>query len=340
MRGAALQGADSGGTWGRGGCWLVCSVEVPPARCLTGPALESFCSLPCPPRPPHLRAVNRLAVAGCGSFFVSASSDETVKVWDCRRLEKDVSFRSRLTYAAQAGRITAVAACQDGHTVASGSASGSIHVWRVEAAAGRAGGYQGIVGVRQVGAGQQGTHSTGPGRGGWVGCTCSAALPTTAEALQYTTNPLHSALPHPQVSPGGGAVLDLAAWGPSLLVHASQQGGVAAWDLRAGCDAWALPCPPSAGVVERFVLDPASQNWLLAGSSRGQLTLWDARFLLPVNAWQHPAGAPISALALAQAPAQRLGLAGGAAPLAYVAAGEQEVGLWDVSEARCLQVGS
>lgn len=92
-------------------------------------------------------------MVGCGAFFVSASSDETVKVWDCRRLEKDVSFRSRLTYTAQAGRITSVAACQDGQTVASGSGSGSIHVWRVEYA-GRAGGaperYTGILGIHQV----------------------------------------------------------------------------------------------------------------------------------------------------------------------------------------------
>ncbi len=51
----------------------------------------------------HRRAVNQLSVAGNGAFFASASSDETVKVWDCRRLEKDVSFRSRLTYASQVG---------------------------------------------------------------------------------------------------------------------------------------------------------------------------------------------------------------------------------------------
>jgi phosphoinositide-3-kinase regulatory subunit 4 len=53
----------------------------------------------------HRRAVNQLAVANTGAFFVSASNDETVKVWDCRRLEKDVSFRSRLTYAMQVTRL-------------------------------------------------------------------------------------------------------------------------------------------------------------------------------------------------------------------------------------------
>ena len=49
----------------------------------------------------HRQGVNQLAVAGNGLFFASASNDETVKIWDCRRLEKDVSFRSRLTYASQ-----------------------------------------------------------------------------------------------------------------------------------------------------------------------------------------------------------------------------------------------
>ncbi len=47
----------------------------------------------------HKRAVNRIAVAANGAFFVTVSDDETAKVWDCRRLERDVSFRSRLTFA-------------------------------------------------------------------------------------------------------------------------------------------------------------------------------------------------------------------------------------------------
>lgn len=137
-----------------------------------------------------------------------------------------------------------------------------------------------------------------------------------------------------------GAVLDLAAWGPSLLVYTTARGGLAAWDLRSGGDAWTLPCPPVQGALERFVLDPSSQNWLLGGTSRGWLGLWDVRFRLPLNSWQHPAGAPITALALASSPPQRLGLPGTSAPLVYVAAGEQEVGLWDVAEAKCQQVGA
>lgn len=49
----------------------------------------------------HRRAVNRIAVSHNGAFFVTASNDETCKIWDSRRLEKDISFRSKLTYASQ-----------------------------------------------------------------------------------------------------------------------------------------------------------------------------------------------------------------------------------------------
>ena len=65
-----------------------------------------------------------------------------------------MSFRSRLTYTGQAGRILACAACEGGGSVASGSADGSVHVWRMEYTT-RAGGapdrYTGIVGVRLQG---------------------------------------------------------------------------------------------------------------------------------------------------------------------------------------------
>lgn len=54
------------------------------------------------------------------------------QVWDVRRLERDVSFASRLTYAGQSGRITGVCPVLDGASVASASSSGSLHVWRVE----------------------------------------------------------------------------------------------------------------------------------------------------------------------------------------------------------------
>ena len=53
----------------------------------------------------------------------------------------------------QGGRITAVACCEDSQSVASASAAGSVHVWRVEYTS-RPGGapdrYTGVTSRRQV----------------------------------------------------------------------------------------------------------------------------------------------------------------------------------------------
>jgi len=46
--------------------------------------------------------------------------------------------------------------------------------------------------------------------------------------------------------------------------------------------------------VDKLALEPGGAAggaaWLLTGSGRGHLTLWDMRFRLPVHAWRHPAG--------------------------------------------------
>ncbi|KAG2443160.1 hypothetical protein HYH02_009570 [Chlamydomonas schloesseri] len=282
----------------------------------------------------HRRGVNRLAVGAAGCWLVSAANDETVKVWDLRRLERDVSFHSRLTYAAQSGRITALCCCggpgdapgsagpgpgpgggsssySSGTTVASGSSSGSLHLWRPEYTTRQAGlpdKYTGVVAVRQL-------------------------------------------------SPGQGAILEVAPWGPNLLLYVTQRGGVCAWDTRTQRDAWSLPAAPARGLPEHLLADPSpAASWILTGSSRGFLSLWDVRFQQCVHTWQHPLRCPIDALALATGPPARTGAgaaaaaaagaAGGAGggrggsgcPLVWVAAGQGEAGLWDIVNGRCRQV--
>jgi phosphoinositide-3-kinase regulatory subunit 4 len=223
----------------------------------------------------------------------------TTQVWDVRRLERDVSFRSRLTYAGQTGPIMAVSGAEDGQSAASASASGSLHVWRVEYTT-RAGGapdkFTGITARRQV-------------------------------------------------SPGEGRVFDVQAWGgsPFLLTYVTQRGGVHGLDLRSGRDVWVVPSPPSLGLLTSVAADPVGQNWLLLGSSRGHLRLWDVRFLLRASSCQHPTSCPIGALAVATAPPSRLGLAAGVDPvpgaaLVYAAAGDGEISLWDMASCSCIQV--
>ena len=81
----------------------------------------------------HKRAVNKLSVSQDSFFLTSASDDGTCKIWDCRKLEKDISFKSRLTYSRQGGRILWCASLlHSKQSVASASSDGSVHVWNVE----------------------------------------------------------------------------------------------------------------------------------------------------------------------------------------------------------------
>jgi phosphoinositide-3-kinase regulatory subunit 4 len=65
-------------------------------------------------------------------FFASGSHDGKVKIWDCQRLERNVTNRSRKTYSGIAGRVTSLAICEGTHSVACGSDAGMIHVFRVD----------------------------------------------------------------------------------------------------------------------------------------------------------------------------------------------------------------
>ena len=102
-----------------------------------------------------------------------------------------------------------------------------------------------------------------------------------------------------------------------------------------------MPAVCMQGLLQRLACDGPDSPWLLTGTSRGHLTLWDMRFQIPLTQWAHPLGQPVEALAPAVAPVGHLGLSGGgrgSSPLVYIAAGGHEVGLWDVEEGKCHQV--
>ncbi|KAG0667566.1 Serine/threonine-protein kinase [Rhodotorula mucilaginosa] len=79
----------------------------------------------------HTAAINAIDVAPDQLFFVTASEDGTVKVWDCMRLEKNVTSKSRQTYQ-QGGKIRSVCILEHSHCVASASTNGSVWIHRVD----------------------------------------------------------------------------------------------------------------------------------------------------------------------------------------------------------------
>ena len=194
----------------------------------------------------------------------------------CTRLERDVSFRSRLTYASQGGRVTALVSLDDGggdHAVASASDNGSVHAWRVEYV--ERGGPSG---------GSQRGESTSTDRDGRSSRRHRA--PPSVE--RYT-----GAAEIATVSRGSGAVTAMIRTGVKTLCYSTARGGVRGWDLRSkNSEAFRVNWDSQLGTISALVAEHGGGSgthentsspytpcfdprWLVAGTSRGCLALMD-----------------------------------------------------------------
>ena len=80
----------------------------------------------------HRSVVNDITVSNDHNVFISASNDSTVKVWDSRKLEKDISFRSRLTYHLDGSRALCSIMLRNSAQVVVGACDGIIHMFSVD----------------------------------------------------------------------------------------------------------------------------------------------------------------------------------------------------------------
>lgn len=167
----------------------------------------------------HGGPVNEVQVTKDNLFFASASDDGTVKIWDCQRLEKNVTNRSRLTYSSQPGKILSLCLCENSHSVASASSNGSIHIFRVERVAKRdksaVSEYTGMSTVQNI------ERSEG-----------AVVKIDHFESLSSSQ---------------------------SLIVYATDAGNIHGWDLRAKREAWRLQSKPELGLISTFFLSPTRQ---------------------------------------------------------------------------------
>ena len=79
----------------------------------------------------HTDYITGLAVAPDHSFFVSASDDGSVKIWDTARLERSVTSKPRHTYTQHHARVKSLCIIEGVHCFASAAEDGSVHVVRV-----------------------------------------------------------------------------------------------------------------------------------------------------------------------------------------------------------------
>lgn len=267
----------------------------------------------------HRRRINAIASATPGrpsngvgvaaaSFFLSASDDGTVKVWDGRRLEKDLAFASRATFdhasSHEASGSTALLARVLCCTVmdaargicASGTAGGELRIWHVDA-------------------------TNGPA---WA----SRALTQFEPGFSSAYTGLYAPEPKQQNRSLNGGIRALFPMSQDVLAYTTARHGLALHDVRAPSNspAMALPFDPSGGAIEHIAGLPYtsvpltassdallhasnSTPFLVTGSSRGMVEVWDVRYGLSVYRMQHPKGARVDALALCSgAHAERAGL--------------------------------
>ncbi|KAI1294081.1 Serine/threonine-protein kinase [Mortierella claussenii] len=118
----------------------------------------------------------------------------------------------------------------------------------------------------------------------------------------------------------------------SLLVYATNRGNVHALDLGTMRSAWQLKNNISHGVITAMVIDPL-KTWLLIGTNRGVLTLWDLRFKIAIRSWVHPSKSRISRLLIHPEP--HPSSRGGKV---IIASGKNEISVWDIEHVECREV--
>lgn len=197
----------------------------------------------------HSAPINRIALPPDHSFFVTASDDSTVKIWDTTRLERNLTPRSRQTHRHAVGsRVKALTFVENTYTFVSGATDGSIHAVRVD--------YH---------------KSNETARYGKLQLVREYQLPVSDNKLQeYAIWMEH-----------------YRDEGQSTLLIATNTCRVIALDMKTMLPVFTLENPVHHGTPTTFCCD-RRHSWLLIGTTHGILDLWDLRFRVRLKAWGLP----------------------------------------------------
>lgn len=261
----------------------------------------------------HTAPVVRLAVSLDSRFFVSASHDGSCRVWETQKAEQSVGIlESSLVYKDHSitapVRINDIAMVEGSHSLFSGDSGGSLHVWRVDMVE-------------------------------------SSAKPSFQGTLPTNLN--HSKVVGSsnvrKVDAKEGEVLALSHFNTisaSLLAFATQSGAVHSWDLRCSKEPFVFKHTPDFGLLTSMSIG-SDRQYIVTGTSRGYLALWDVRFQQPVKVWQHSRRAPIHRLATSFVPPPQMWTSrvneSEARPFLFVASGPNETGMFDMKTGSCME---
>jgi phosphoinositide-3-kinase regulatory subunit 4 len=254
----------------------------------------------------HQGPVVRLAVSADQGFFVSASHDGTCRVWETAQIEDSPGIlESCAIYAGHKNpaRINDIAMLEGTHSVVSGASDGSLHIWRAD--------------------------------------MIPASKSNSYQQDQRMDSRVVGATNIKEVDKREGEVMCVSHFSSSsasLVTYATQKGIIHSLDLRDTREPFTLHHGGEIGNLTSLALG-SDRNWLVSGSSRGFVALWDIRYQQPVKVWRHSCGSAISRLATSYILTQQQGLSSegsiSARPFIFVAAGSNECGMFDVLNDEC-----
>jgi WD40 repeat protein len=272
----------------------------------------------------HTGAVNRIAIAQDQSFFVSASSDGTAKVWQVKGTERNAFPRSAVTYTKHTGRVVDAAIIENSHSVATCSDTGAVHVWRVDL--GSVGGKRAHANYSPA---QQPADTTPPPSTRQASSSSTVWGSSTIKTLAYDEGPVL-------------AVQHFTGDVASVLTFVSRKGMVHGWDLRCSQEAFLYNVRPELGYPMSMVCSP-DRNWVCVGTSQGYIGLWDIRYNVMCKLWRHSSASAVHRLACAKSSpniqSTREGvLASSEGAYMFAAAGNNEAAVWGIPEGgECLK---
>lgn len=255
----------------------------------------------------HTAPIVRLVVSNDQRFFSTGSHDGTCRVWELDKAEKcNGILESSLTYSGHRSkgnapnpRINDLAVLEGSHSVCSAASDGSIHVWRVD----------------MVSSTKQSSSTANEAR---VAGSSRIRQMNHNEGEVLTVNHFNTS-------------------SASILTFATQKGFIHSWDLRSATEPFLLKSPHDTGYITSCTVG-SDRNWVVTGTSRGFVALWDLRFQQILKLWHHSRSAPINRLGTSIVPAPQSWSGRSTSetrPFLFAAAGPNECAMFDITSGAC-----
>ena len=265
----------------------------------------------CTPEHGHIAPIVRLVVSQDQRFFVTGSHDATCRVWELEKaersngvLESSTVYSGHQAHGGSNPRVNDLAMVEGGHSVISGASDGSIHVWRVD--------------------------------------MVSSMKQTTNQNESREVSRVVGSTEIRKLNPEEGEILAVNHFNTSsasIFAYATQRGFVHSWDLRSAAEPFVLTTPQETGYITSMAMG-SDRNWVVTGTSKGYISLWDLRFQQILKLWHHSRSAPVNRLATSFVPPPQSWIGRGGAnsearPFLFAACGPNECAMFDLSTGSC-----